>query len=68
MTLRTIMNNGYKLRAWAIKKSRGEIRIAVKLSKITSRGERFYVAHSPQIDKILSDVEFTAPILLKEVK
>jgi hypothetical protein len=66
MKLQTMINNGYKLRAWALKRSRGERRVVVKLSKQTSRGERFYVAHSPQVETILSDVEFTAPILLKQ--
>ena len=60
MTLKTMMEKGYKLRAWAMKKSHGENYIIVKLSK---RG-RFYVVHSPQVETILSDVEFTEPVLL----
>ena len=63
MTLKTMMENGYKLRAWMIKKSRGENYVVVKLSR---RG-RFYVVHSPQVETILSDVEFTEPVLLREV-
>ena len=65
MKLQEMINNNYKLRAWVMKKSRGEHYIAVKLFKITTRGERFYVVHSPQVETILSDVEFTEPILLK---
>ena len=62
MTLKTMIDKGYKLRAWVMKKSHGETHVAVKLSK---RG-RFYVAHSPQVETILSDVEFTEPVLLKQ--
>jgi hypothetical protein len=66
VTLKTMIDNGFKLRAWFVKKVRGESYIAVKLSKITARGERFYVAHSPQVETILSDVEFTEPLPLKD--
>ena len=66
MKLQEMIEKGYKLRAWAAVKNRGEARIAVKLSKTTSRGERFYVVHSPQVETILSDVEFTEPVILKE--
>ena len=62
MTLKNLTDKGYKLRAWMIKKSRGERRVVVKLS----RYGRFYVVHSPQVETILSDVEFTEPVLLKE--
>ena len=64
MTLKTMIDKGYKLRAWMMKKSHGENYIIVKLSK---RG-RFYAVHSPQVETILSDVEFTEPVLLKEGK
>jgi len=66
MKLIEMIKRGYKLRAWFETKVRGESRIAVKLSKVTSRGERFYVVHSPHVGTILSDVEFTEPVLLKE--
>ena len=68
MTLKTMVDNGYKLRAWAMVKARGEHRITVKLSKMTSHGERFYAVHSPQVETILSEVEFTEPVLLKDGK
>ena len=66
MTLSTIMNKGYRLRAWTINKSRGERRIVVKLSKTVRGIERFYVVHSPQVETILSDVEFTEPVMILE--
>lgn len=69
MKLSELMKKGYKLRAWAMKKLHGERHIAVKLSKKNILGkERFYVVHSPQVETILSDVEFTEPVLLKEGK
>lgn len=71
MKLSEIMKKGYKLRAWAmIKAPNSEDRhIAVKLSKKNVLGkEKYYVVHSPQIETILSDVEFTEPVLLKEGK
>jgi hypothetical protein len=63
MTLKTMIEKGYKLCAWAMKKSRSENHIIVKLSK----HGRFYEVHSPQVGTILSEVEFTEPVLLKEV-
>jgi hypothetical protein len=66
MKLKEMMQKGFKLRAWSMKKVRGECFIAVKLSKKTPAREWFYVAHSPQVETILSDVEFTEPVLLKE--
>ena len=51
--------------AWAIKTIRGERYVMVKLGKKTPRGEKLYVAHSPQMDTALKDVEFTEPVLLK---
>lgn len=68
MKLSELMKKGYKLRAWMMKRVRGECHIAVKLSKMTKRGERFYIVHSPHVETILSDVEFTEPVLLKEGK
>jgi hypothetical protein len=65
MKLEAMMEKGYKLRVWSISKTHGERRIAVKLSRTTSHGERFYMVHSPQVETILSDVEFTEPILIK---
>ena len=62
MKLQEMMDKGYTLRAWAIKRVRSESHVAVKLSKTTKRGERFYIVHSPQVETILSDVEFTEPI------
>jgi hypothetical protein len=65
MKIQEMIHKGFKLRAWMMKKSRGECRVVVKLSKKTIRGERYYVVHSPQVETILSDVEFTEPVLLK---
>lgn len=65
MKLSEMIKKGYKLRAWAIKKARGERRVVVKLSRATKHGERFYVVHSPQVETILSDVEFTEPVMVE---
>jgi hypothetical protein len=62
MKLQTMIDNGFALRAWAMKRVRNEYHIAVKLSKMTKRGERFYIVHSPHVETILSDVEFTEPV------
>ena len=70
MKLQEMIEKGYKLRAWTVQKAENnEIRrIAVKLSKTVKGRERFYVVHSPQVATILSDVEFTEPVILKDVK
>ncbi len=65
MKLQEIMEQGFTLKAWAIKTIRYERYIMVKLSKKTPRGEKFYVAHSPQLDIALKNVEFTEPALIK---
>jgi len=59
------MEQGFTLKAWAIKTIRYERYIMVKLSKKTPHGEKFYVAHSPQLDVVLKNVEFTEPALIK---
>jgi hypothetical protein len=66
MTLKTMIDNGYKLCAWTMRRARGENRVVVKLSKMTPRGERFYLVHSPQVETILSEVEFTEPVIIPE--
>jgi hypothetical protein len=66
MKLQTMIEQGYNLRSWAYKTIRGERRVVVNLSKKWARGEKFYIVHSPHVDTILSDAEFTEPILLKE--
>jgi hypothetical protein len=68
MKLKEMIDKGYALRAWVMTGVHGERRIAVKLSKKTPRGDRFYVVHSPQVETVLSDVEFTEPVELKETK
>jgi hypothetical protein len=65
MKLETIIEQGYVLCSWAIRKIHNERRVVLKLNKKTSRGERHYVAHSPYTGAKLADVEFTEPILLK---
>lgn len=65
MKLQEIMKQGYALKAWAVKTIRGERYVMVKLSKKTPHGEKFYVAHSPQLDVVLKNVEFTEPALIK---
>jgi len=65
MKLQEIQDQGFTLCAWAIKTIRYDRYIMVKLSKKTPRGEKLYVAHSPQMDTALKDVEFTEPVLLK---
>ena len=65
MKLQEIMDQGYTLRAWALRTIRSERYIMVKLSKKTASGERFYVTHSPQIDTVLKNTEFAAPALIK---
>jgi len=65
MKLQEIQDQGFTLCAWAIKTIRGERYVMVKLGKKTPRGEKLYVAHSPQMDTALKDVEFTEPVLLK---
>jgi len=65
MKLQEIMEQGFTLKAWAIKTIRYERYIMVKLSKKTPRGEKFYVAHSPHLDTVLKNTEFTAPALIK---
>ena len=63
MKLRAMMNDGYTLRAWTMKRIRGEWRIAVKLGKTMKNGkERFFVVHSPIGNAILSEAEYTAPV------
>ena len=51
--------------AWAIKTIRYERYVMVKFSKKTPHGEKFYVAHSPQLNIALKNVEFTEPVLIK---
>ena len=68
MKLIEMIEQGFSPRAWAMKTIRGERRVIVKLSKKTTNGTRFYVVHSPHVETILSDVEFTEPVLVKEVK
>jgi hypothetical protein len=65
MKLQEIQDQGFTLCAWAIKTIRGERYVMVKLSKKTPHGKKFYVAHSPQLDVALKNVEFTAPVLVK---
>jgi len=65
MKLQAIMDQGYTLCAWAIKTIRGERYVMVKLSKKTPRGKKFYVTHSPQLDVVLKNVEFSEPVLIK---
>ena len=65
MKLQELMDRDYTLCAWAIKTIRGERYVMVKLSKKTPHGEKFYVAHSPQLDVVLKNVEFTEPALIK---
>ncbi|MFA5413832.1 MAG: hypothetical protein WC348_04865 [Patescibacteria group bacterium] len=65
MRLQEIMEQGFTLCAWAIKTIRGERYVMVKISKKTPHGEKFYVAHSPQLDVVLKNVEFTEPALIK---
>ena len=63
MKLRAMMNEGYTLRAWTMKRARGEWRIVVKLGKTMKNGkERFFVVHSPISEAILSEAEFTLPV------
>lgn len=65
MKLHEIMEQGFILRAWTVKRdTRGERRVVLKLSKKTSRGERFYAAHSPRLGVKLAYAEFTAPVLV----
>jgi len=59
-----MIEQGFTLRAWSVATNRGERRTALKLSKKTSRGERYYVAHAPYTGANFADVEFTDPILL----
>lgn len=66
MTLKEITKRGYKLRAWSLQQVRGERYIAIKLSRMTERGERFYEVHSPHLETALADVEFTVPELLPD--
>lgn len=61
MKLQELTDQGYALRAWMISTVRGERRIVLKLR----RNERVYLAHSPFVDTVLTDVEFTEPTLLK---
>lgn len=67
MKLQEIMKQGYALKAWTIKNDpRGERRVVFKLSKKTSRGEKFYVTHTPDTGEVnLACMEFTSPVLLK---
>jgi hypothetical protein len=65
MKLQEIMDQGYTLKAWTLSAPRGERRVTIKLGKKTPHGEKFYVAHSPQLDVVLKNVEFTEPVLLK---
>lgn len=67
MKLTEMIEQGYDLRAWAMKTIRGERRVVVKLSKKTTNGLRYYVVHSPHVGTILADVEFTEPVRLKDV-
>lgn len=62
MKLQEILNQGYVIRAWSFVTLRSGRYIAVKLIKKTSRGEKSYVAYSPQVDTILADVEFITPV------
>jgi hypothetical protein len=65
MKLQEIQDQGFTLCAWAIKTIRYERYVMVKLSKKTPHGEKFYVAHSPQLNIALKNVEFTEPALIK---
>lgn len=65
MKLQAMMEQGYRLCAWTISANRGERRVVLKLSKKTSRGEKFYVAHSPYRGSAVTGYEFTEPVLLK---
>ncbi len=75
MKLTEMIEQGFQPCAWAMQSFRGERYVTVKLSKTTTNGKRFYVVHSPQVETILADVEltiladveFTEPVLLKEV-
>ena len=63
MKLRAMMDEGYTLRAWTMKRALGDWRIVVKLGKTMKNGkEQFFVVHSPISDAILSEAEFTAPL------
>lgn len=61
MKLQELTDQGYKLRAWMIATIRGERRIVLKLK----RNKKLYVAHSPFVDTVVSDVEFTEPVGVK---
>ncbi len=60
MKLLEILNKDYELRGWMLRMIRGERRVVLYLK----RDKKSYVAHSPFVDKKLSDVEFTEPILV----
>jgi len=58
MKLLELLDQGYKLRGWAMRTIRGEHRLIVKLE----RHDRVFVAHSPFVETVVSDVEFTEPV------
>jgi len=62
MKIKTMFEQGYGLSAWTVKTIRGERRVVLALRKKTTRGERLFIAHSPQTDARLTDVEFTEPM------
>lgn len=66
MKLQAMIEAGFVLKAWAIKRYRGDRRLVVKLSKQTVRGEKFYVVHTPYTDSMWSGLEFTEPVLLHQ--
>ena len=65
MKLQEIMDQGYTLKAWTLSAPRGERRVVLKLSKKIAHDVKFYVAHSPQLDTAIKEVEFTEPVLLR---
>lgn len=58
MKLQELMDQGYALRGWMVTTIREERRIVLNLK----RNEKLYVAHSPFVDTVVSDVEFTEPV------
>ena len=60
MKLQEIMNQGFAVCGWTIKSDpRGERRVVLKLRKKITHDVKFYVAHSPQLDTAIKEVEFT---------
>ena len=68
MTLQTLQNNGYTLKAWSIATIRNERRITVSLTKSVKKNVYHYVTSCLCSSTPLKETIFLEPILIDNIQ